>query len=560
MNLGDCTRVDESRRPHLNRGAACDQELERVFGAHDAADPDHRDAHRSRRLVREVHCQRTNGRAGQAARPKAQPRLSRIDVDRHAHESVDCTQRVRAGGLAGAGDDADVRHHRSQLHPHRQISSLAYGVGHRSGGARIVAEVKSALLDIRTRDVDLETGHTSHAVEPRGQLAIFRRALAIDVHEDGEVPLRPLRRVVADQPVDARTLEADRVEHAGRGLGDARRRRAGSRSQEDAFGDNRAKRTPLQQRHLSSVAERSRSGENRSSQFQVADLDRHVETHALIAYCRCDGSIAHSMSAARYTGPSLHARSYPPRASGTAQPRHTPVPQPMYVSTATCASGHRDATPASIRLGPQASTRSTSGTAATAVPAKPRVPSSVAQMTSSPSASEHRSSALRAPCTHITCIPAARASRAASSIGATPRPPLTSATERGPGDKSKPCPRGPRQLMIAPASIRRSCPVPAPTALRTTSMWSPSVLYTENGRRSNGPPAQPRLTNWPARTDCAISGASIVTTNMPRATSRRPTKGASTRNTGPPLLDGADLHLVRHRRRRFEQRRRCVER
>src|SRR6266851_3475816 len=143
---------------------------------------------------------------------------------------------------------------------------------------------------------------------------------------------------------------------------------------------------------------------------------------------------------------------------------------------------------------------------------------------------------------------------------ATPRPPLTSATERGPGDKSKPCPRGPRQLMIAPASIRRSCPVPAPTALRTTSMWSPSVLYTENGRRSNGPPAQPRLTNWPARTDCAISGASIVSTNMPRATSRRAIRRESSRNTGPPLLDGADLHLVRHRRRRFEQRRRCVER
>src|SRR5216683_3162334 len=223
----------------------------------------------------------------------------------------------------------------------------------------------------------------------------------------------------------------------------------------------------------------------------------------------------------------------------------------MYVSTATCASGHRDATPANIRLGPQASTRSTSGTAATAVPANPRVPSSVAQITSSPSDSEHRSSALRAPCTHVTCIPAARASRAASGIGATPRPPLTSAKERGPGDRSKPCPRGPRQLIVAPAFICNSCPVPAPTALSTTSMWSPLALYTENGRRSNGPPAQPRLTNWPGRTDCAISPTPAAGRTSPR--------GGEARNTRPPLLDRADLHLVRRRRRRFEQRRRGVE-
>src|SRR5712692_5749660 len=123
----------------------------------------------------------------------------------------------------------------------------------------------------------------------------------------------------------------------------------------------------------------------------------------------------------------------------------------MYVSTATCASGQRIATAASIRFGPHASTMSVSGTADTAVPAKPREPSSVAQITSSPSASEQSSSTLRAPCTQVTLIPAARASRAASGIGATPSPPLTSATERGPGESSKPWPRGPRQLIVSRA-------------------------------------------------------------------------------------------------------------
>ena len=69
----------------------------------------------------------------------------------------------------------------------------------------------------------------------------------------------------------------------------------------------------------------------------------------------------------------------------------------MYVSTATCASGHRSAAAASMRFGPQAITTSASGAAATAVPGVPCEPSSVAQITASPSFSAHSSAAVRAP-------------------------------------------------------------------------------------------------------------------------------------------------------------------
>src|SRR5881397_3030739 len=68
------------------------------------------------------------------------------------------------------------------------------------------------------------------------------------------------------------------------------------------------------------------------------------------------------------------------------------------------------------------------------------------------------------------------------------------------------------------------------------------------------------LTNWPARTDVAISGAWKPRTNIPRATWRRPVTGASTRNNGAsPLVDGPDLHLLARVDRGLEQRARGVE-
>src|SRR5487761_1439849 len=75
-------------------------------------------------------------------------------------------------------------------------------------------------------------------------------------------------------------------------------------------------------------------------------------------------------------------------------------------------------------------------------------------------------------------------------------------------------------------------------------MRSPSVRYTEKGRRKKTP-AQPRLTNWPARTAAAISPASMVMTNIPRATSRTAVIGELSRNTLPPLDYRPDFHLGR---------------
>jgi hypothetical protein len=78
--------------------------------------------------------------------------------------------------------------------------------------------------------------------------------------------------VVADQHLDARALEADRVEHAARRLGDPDRRRPHSRFQEDALGDDPAHFRAVQQGHVGAVRERAAGGEHRRPQLDAAHV------------------------------------------------------------------------------------------------------------------------------------------------------------------------------------------------------------------------------------------------------------------------------------------------
>src|SRR6266705_7222294 len=90
-------------------------------------------------------------------------------------------------------------------------------------------------------------------------------------------------------------------------------------------------------------------------------------------------------------------------------------------------------------------------------------------------------------------------------------------------------------------------------------MLSPSQRWTEKGRRSMNPRPIPSFTNCPAFTEVATSAASNESTHMSRATWRLPASGASSRNTGPPFLYRAHLHLAGHCRRGLQQRRSRVQ-
>src|SRR5437879_10647876 len=106
----------------------------------------------------------------------------------------------------------------------------------------VVAEVEPALFDVRAGDVDLEAGHAWDPIEPCRELSVLVGRFAVDVDEHREVPLGPLRSVVADEAIDAWSLKADCVEHPRGCLDDARRRRAGAGTPKDALRVHRAER------------------------------------------------------------------------------------------------------------------------------------------------------------------------------------------------------------------------------------------------------------------------------------------------------------------------------
>src|SRR5205823_3265105 len=61
--LGDRLGIDERGGAHLDGAAPRDEKLQRVLGACDAADSDHRDAHHARGLVGQVDGQGSDRRA-----------------------------------------------------------------------------------------------------------------------------------------------------------------------------------------------------------------------------------------------------------------------------------------------------------------------------------------------------------------------------------------------------------------------------------------------------------------------------------------------------------------
>ena len=150
--------VDEVRGADLHRAAARDQELERVLGGGDAADPDHRDLDRARRLPGHPHRDRPDGGPGEPAGAEAEPRPPRLDVDREAEQRVDAGERVGARLLGGAGEHRDVGDVRRELGDDGQPRRLAHRGHHLVRHARVAAEGHPALLHVRAGDVDLEAG------------------------------------------------------------------------------------------------------------------------------------------------------------------------------------------------------------------------------------------------------------------------------------------------------------------------------------------------------------------------------------------------------------------
>ena len=103
------------------------------------------------------------------------------------------------------------------------LRHLAAGGHHLRRHLRIVAEGDAAFLDVRAGDVDLD-GVDRRVIEAPRHLDVLLDGRAADVGDEARLAEVQLRQDVRHHLLDARVLQADRVQHAGGRLVDAVRR------------------------------------------------------------------------------------------------------------------------------------------------------------------------------------------------------------------------------------------------------------------------------------------------------------------------------------------------
>ena len=163
---------------------------------------------------------------------------------------------------------------------------------------RVERELEAAGTHVGARDVELDAGHAGLPIEPSRDLDVIGDRFAGDIDDDRHLPCRPGRGVLFEHGVDARVLEADRVEHPGRRLGHARRRVADTRPERRAFRADRAEAVDVDDvAVLDAIAERARRDQDRVGQHKTAaQVDAQIDRPEGRGVRRCRG---HDQSATR---------------------------------------------------------------------------------------------------------------------------------------------------------------------------------------------------------------------------------------------------------------------
>ena len=170
-----------------------------------------------------------------------------------ANEATSVTFGVSFGMTGSAGDLA-----------HRADDGV------RAGEA--AAERDAAFLDVRAGDVELERGNAFGIAQDSRQLDVLVDRRAADVDEDDGAAIAQLGQLLAHEPVHADALQADRVEHAGRSLDDARRRMSLAFGEEQSLDRDAAERREIDDVAVfDAVAEAPAGGDERVRQPKRSD-------------------------------------------------------------------------------------------------------------------------------------------------------------------------------------------------------------------------------------------------------------------------------------------------
>ena len=147
----------------------------------------------------------------------------------------------------------------------RQARDLAHRADDVVRAGQAAAELDAAFLDVRARDVQLDGGDAFGVRQDARDFGVFVDAC---VPQTLTITVAPRARssgsFSSHEAVDADALQADRVEHAGRRLDDARRRVAFALVEEQALDDDAAERREIDDVGvLDAVAEAAAGGDQR---------------------------------------------------------------------------------------------------------------------------------------------------------------------------------------------------------------------------------------------------------------------------------------------------------
>ena len=214
--------------------------------------------------------------SGESARLVRDHGLARLDVDHHRRDRVDERERIGTGILAGLHVGDDGRHVRGELDDERQGRRLADSRNDLVQHLRVLAKGVSARLHVRTRDVHLQGVDDTHQLRRHLGILLDRAAPDVGDHRHLHVLPVPGDRDI-DEVLDARALEADRVDESAIDLGVTRHGIPGPRRDADPLRRHRAELRIVDRADVfRTIPERTARRRNRRRHLESTQIDLRI--------------------------------------------------------------------------------------------------------------------------------------------------------------------------------------------------------------------------------------------------------------------------------------------
>jgi hypothetical protein len=159
----------------------------------------------------------------------------------------------------------------------------------------------AALLDVWTGDVQLDGGDAVVIGKDARDFAVFVDRCATNVDQNDGAAVAQLGKLLANEPMDANSLQTNRIQHPRRRFDDPRRRMSFTLSEEQTFDRNAAQRREIYNVGvLDAVSKAPACRNQRIGQRQRTDGNGKI-------HVQC-ASASHRIRVASKTGPSMHER------------------------------------------------------------------------------------------------------------------------------------------------------------------------------------------------------------------------------------------------------------